>query len=89
MADNTIFSEVSITVMDRAENRPLYFSGSAAECPPVPHVGDRIEMGHFNGIVEKVTHVHREYATGMRLQIIVQISPLSVGESKYSDKWNV
>jgi len=76
-------------VIDENEIRWSYFDGFLAECPPIPRIGDRIDMEEGSGAVKNVTHILRQYKDGPYLRIALNIGKLAQGEKIYSSVCNL
>jgi hypothetical protein len=52
----TAMVELSVRIVDEAENKYDWFSGPASECPPIPRPGDLVGCGASMGAVHRVEH---------------------------------
>jgi hypothetical protein len=48
--------EVTVRIVDEAENKYDWFSGQASDCPPIPRPGDLVGYGTGVGTVDRVEH---------------------------------
>jgi hypothetical protein len=48
--------EVTVKIVDEAENKYDWFLGQAAECPPIPRPGDLVACGTGMGTVHRIEH---------------------------------
>ncbi len=53
-------ARVMIRLLDPAENPYDFFIGEAADCPPVPRVGDYVDYHLGKGRVEQVVHIYED-----------------------------
>lgn len=76
--------ELTVRIVDEAENKYDWFSGPASECPPIPRPGDLVGCGAGTGTVHRVEYdvdesgaiggsgpdeLHKRYAILIRTQI--------------------
>ena len=76
--------ELTVRIVDEAENKYDWFSGPASECPPLPRPGDLVGCGAGTGTVHRIEHgvnengaiggsgpdeLHKRYAILIRTQI--------------------
>jgi hypothetical protein len=76
--------EIYIRVFDQAGNKVDYFIGPAAECPPIPQIGHKIEVDSFLGVVTSVEHISRNTGAKPRIHVVVTIRELEGEEEPYS-----
>jgi hypothetical protein len=48
--------ELSIGIVDEAGSKTDWYSGLAAECPPLPRLGDLVGCGGKLGTVHRIEH---------------------------------
>jgi hypothetical protein len=57
--------ELTVRIVDEAENKYDWFSGPASECPPIPRPGDLVGCGAGMGTVHRLEHgVNEDGAIG-------------------------
>lgn len=53
-------ARVMVRLLDEAENPYDYFIGEAADCPPLPRVGDHVRYHLGSGEVAAVVHIYED-----------------------------